>query len=418
VARLPGAPLGLALLTVALAAPLAAGAAGPAAKDDGHPVRLHDRTVATLTATLDGASPSERARAATDALARAFEAGGADAHVVLEGDRAAVWLGDVPVLALGPDDVAAAGARDAAALAGAVAAQVQRSAAEERRRAAASDLVYAASMLVFSGLVAFLLARKVGMLALAAAVRIESGEVRVPAAGIAGVELASATFVRGTLPLAIRLGRVVVYLVAAYAWLLFSASLFEATGPVGERLTRVVATPAAQLASGLADAIPVLILLALGVAVVALVLRAASLHFEAVGRGEVASPWIPRELARPTGALVRAGIVALALVFAPAFLGLRADRGLGGLAWAALLALGLGASPLAAALAVGVAAVYGRTLRPGDEAEVAGRRGRVREVTLLAVTLEDEEGGTVHVPHLATLIHPTRVRRGGGGRPA
>jgi small-conductance mechanosensitive channel len=100
----------------------------------------------------------------------------------------------------------------------------------------------------------------------------------------------------------------------------------------------------------------------------------------------------------------------LALLAAPGLLGL-GEAGVGRLGLAALVALALGATPIAASLLLCVIAVYGRTLRPGDVAEVAGRRGRVVEVTLREVVLEDPDGGVVRVSHLLALLHPTRVER-------
>ncbi|MGC3997586.1 MAG: mechanosensitive ion channel [Anaeromyxobacter sp.] len=87
------------------------------------------------------------------------------------------------------------------------------------------------------------------------------------------------------------------------------------------------------------------------------------------------------------------------------------ERGLGGLGWTVLIALGLGLTPIAATVLLGVLAVYGGALHPGAEVEVGGRRGRVLEVTLREVVLQDEQGGVVRVPHLLTLLHPTRVGR-------
>jgi hypothetical protein len=53
--------------------------------------------------------------------------------------------------------------------------------------------------------------------------------------------------------------------------------------------------------------------------------------------------------------------------------------------------------------------VFGRKLRVGDRAGVGGREGRVTALTMMEVKLEDDEGSAVHVPHLVTLWHPTRV---------
>jgi small-conductance mechanosensitive channel len=158
----------------------------------------------------------------------------------------------------------------------------------------------------------------------------------------------------------------------------------------------------------LARGIPVLAGLAVGALVVGLVVRGARRWFEAIARGEASAGWISREHARATGALVQVAIVVLALLAAPGVLGIR-EGGVGGIGLAALAALALGASPLAASLLLGVIAVYGGALRPGDRAEVGGRRGRVVEVTFREVLLEEQDGALVRVPHLLVLFHPTRV---------
>jgi small-conductance mechanosensitive channel len=407
VPTLPAA-LAAALLVALPLASAANDAPAPAA----HPVKLHGRTVLDVRAPLDGVSAAERARRASEALEAAFAAGARTASVRPAPSGAAVLLGDRPVLTVGPADARAAGLPDPPAAATRAAAEVERTVREEARRAAAQATVFALSMLVFSGLVAFLLARRAGALALAWAERIETGELALPALTAAGVEVTSASFLRGAVPLALRLARFLAWIAAGYAWLLFAATLSERTRPLGARLTRAVIEPAGETLGTVGRSIPLGLALALGVAVLAVVLRAVRLWFDGVARGESTSPWISRANARTTGALVRGALVVLALLAAPGLLGLR-EEGIGRLGLAALLALGLGATPVAATFLLGVVAVYGGTLRPGDVAEVAGRRGRVVEITLREVVLEDEAGGRVHVPHLVALLHPTRVERRG-----
>jgi hypothetical protein len=410
--RAPSAPALAAAVLVLL--PFLAAAATPAASATpdapGQAVKLADRRVAVLEAPLDGVSPAERARRATEAVSAAFAAGARKATVRPAGDHARVLLGDRVVLTLGPADAVAAGLPDAGAAGAAAAASLERAARDEDRRQAAQGAVFALSMLVFSGLVAFLLARRAGALALGWAEAIESGALALPGVTAGGVEVVSAGFVRAAVPLTLRLGRFVVWLAALYAWLLFSATLTERTRALGQRLGDAVLEPAAAALAALARGIPLALAVALAAAVVGVVLRAARLWFEALERGDTTSPWFGREHARTSGVLVRGGVVVLALLVAPGLLGL-GERVLGDVGRAALLALGLGAAPFAASLLLGVVAVYGGALRPGDEAEVGGRRGRVVEVTLREVVLEDAQGALVRVSHLAALLHPTRLER-------
>jgi hypothetical protein len=58
---------------------------------------------------------------------------------------------------------------------------------------------------------------------------------------------------------------------------------------------------------------------------------------------------------------------------------------------------------------LGAIVVFGRRLRIGQRVEIAGRRGRVRELNLLEIRLTGDDGGEVRIPHLLSLWHPLRV---------
>jgi small-conductance mechanosensitive channel len=118
---------------------------------------------------------------------------------------------------------------------------------------------------------------------------------------------------------------------------------------------------------------------------------------------------LPSDLAVPTGMLVRLGIVVAALVLAAPLVTGAQEGSLARAGVVALVSLGLACTPILASAAVGIAVVYGRRVRVGEVAEVGGRTGKVREVSLLEVRLEDDDGCDVRVPHLLGLVHPTRV---------
>jgi hypothetical protein len=50
-------------------------------------------------------------------------------------------------------------------------------------------------------------------------------------------------------------------------------------------------------------------------------------------------------------------------------------------------------------------------MKRGDDVEVGGRKGKVLDVTLLDVRIEDDALAEVSVPHLLGLVHPTRVHK-------
>jgi hypothetical protein len=134
-----------------------------------------------------------------------------------------------------------------------------------------------------------------------------------------------------------------------------------------------------------------------------------ALFFGSVARGETSLPWLPGDLAAPTSILVRAGVVLVALTLAAPLVTGTEEGALGRASAIALIALGLSVTPMLASVALGAAVVFGRRLTVGEYVEVGGRTGVVRSLSLLEVSLEDALGCEVRVPHLASLLHPTRV---------
>jgi hypothetical protein len=138
-------------------------------------------------------------------------------------------------------------------------------------------------------------------------------------------------------------------------------------------------------------------------------IRLVGLFFDGVARGETSLEWLPPDLAPTTSLLIRSAIVVVSLVLGLPFVTGSSEGALTRAGMLTLGAIALAVTPLLASASVGIAIVFGRRLRTGDVVEIGGRSGRVRSLSLLDVRLEDEEGGDVRVPHLLSLIHPTRV---------
>jgi hypothetical protein len=58
---------------------------------------------------------------------------------------------------------------------------------------------------------------------------------------------------------------------------------------------------------------------------------------------------------------------------------------------------------------VGTVVLFGRKLRTGQYIEVGAHRGRIALIGLLELDLEDEQGVEIRIPHLYTLVRPTRI---------
>ncbi|MEO7096908.1 MAG: mechanosensitive ion channel family protein, partial [Polyangiales bacterium] len=332
-----------------------------------------------------------------------------EARVERHGATATLFLGKKAILELDEADAQAAGASSLQAHADDLAAKLQSAIAQEQKRSAIANTVFSFALIVFTALIAFLLLGKVAQLAAKGHDWLDDHPEKIPSLRFGGIELARAGAIEGFLTLGIGIAKRVVQFGVLYAWLIFSLSLFEATKGYTDRLTGLVLGPLSGFVTRIGSALPLAVATAIAIFAISLLVRFTGVFFDGVVRGETTLDWVPQDLAAPIGVIVRLGIVVIGLIVAAPLLtgsdeGVLAHAGL-----ATLVAFGLAATPMLACGIVGSLVVFRRRLRPGDFVELAGRRGRVLEVTLLEVAMEDDSGCAVRVPHLLSLIHPTRV---------
>jgi small-conductance mechanosensitive channel len=389
-------------------APAPAGSASPGASAG--TVRVHDRAVFTIRVPLGGQSAEARARAASQTLERLIEEHEpVDVHAEEHAERIVVFGGTVPIVQLSADDAVADGDESLAVHAAAVAGKVRDALQSERQRKAIAQTVFSVSLFAFSGLIAILLLGKVRELASKLQTWMANHPDRLPALRIQGIDLVRPAAFRGGLSVALSGGAILSQLGIAYGWLLFALSLFESTRTYTERLTGFVLTPLSALIGRVGSALPVLVILTAAILVTWILVRFVGLFFGSIARGETTLGALPRDLAIPTGALVRFGIVVLALLTAAPLITGNDDGALARAGVATLVALGFASAPVLASVVAGIPAIYGRRVRVGDHVEIGGRSGRVAAVSLLEVRLEDDLGCQIRVPHLTSLLAPTRV---------
>jgi hypothetical protein len=262
--------------------------------------------------------------------------------------------------------------------------------------------------MALSGVIALFFARKIRQLADRARAFLEEHPERIPAIRLQSIEVIRPDSLRAILLVATVAGRVLLRLGIAYGWVLITLSLFEPTRGYAERLSGFVFGPLYSLLVRVTGSLPLLVVAAIAAVALAVLVRFIGLFFEGVGSGQTKLDWLPAELAAPTSILVRAAVVIGFLVVAAPLVTGDDDGALVRAGTVVLAALGLATTPMLASAAVGVVVVYGRRIAVGDFAEIGGRAGRVRAVSLFEVELEDDEG-TVRVPHLYTLVQPTRL---------
>lgn len=382
------------------------------AKSEGE-IKVRDKVIFTVRAPRAGRSIAERAKAAQAAidatLAHPEEL--KDVRFEEAQGTAVIYIAKTPVFTLGPEDVEASGEASLTVLAAQVTTRLSDAVTSERKRSAIATTVFNVSLLVFSGLIAFWLLGRASDLAERLRTWMSDNPERLAAIRLGKIELISAGATRGGSSIALTLGYRLTQVAIAYAWLIFSLSLFESTRGYTEKLTGLMLTPLSALATRIGSGLPVVFVAGIAVLAVSVLVRFVGLFFDSVHRGDTKITWLPRDLARPTSVLVRFGVVVIALVLGSPLITGESDGAFSRVGVVALVAVALACTPLLACAAVGAVVVYGRRLKKGELVEFGGRAGRVTDIRLLDVRLEDAGSCDVSVPHLLGLFHPTRVHR-------
>ena len=391
-----------------------AGSTAAAAKAIDGEVRVHEKVVVVLRASRAGVPAQERARvanAALEALIAQPEDQPNDVKVEEAPDTAIIYVGKTPVLTLGPEDVQGSGEANLTVLGAQVSTRLTQAISTEKKRSAIATTVFSFSLLIFSGLLAFLLFNRVSEFAVRLRASIGDHPEKVAALRLGKIEFISAGAARGVVAVGLAFGYRLIQIAIGYGWLIFALSLFEATRGYTERLTGMVVKPLYGLASRVGGALPLVVVASIAVVAVLVLVRFVGLFFDSITRGDTRATWISRDLARPTSVLARFAIVVTALVLGSPLITGENDGVISRVGLVILFSVAIAATPLLASGVVGVMVVFGRRMKRGDEVEVGGRKGKVLDVTLLDVRIEDESLAEVTVPHLLGLIHPTRVHR-------
>ena len=372
--------------------------------------RLGDAPVFTLVVPRGNKTPEVRAREASEALKRAFDADKtAPVSVRRDGDVAIVLVGQSPIVQLTQSDCDAAGESTLDVYAGGIASKVRDALDAEGRRAAIAKSVFSVSLVVFFGLIAFYLIRKLGEFEETARQFVDNRPDRELSIKVQKIEIMRPATLRSSAVMAISLGKWLGQLGIAYAWLVVALSLFEATRNYTQRLTGFVLGPVSQLMERLAGSLPLLVVAGVAALSVFVLVRFVGLFFASVSRGETPLPWLPADLAAPTSVLLRSAIVIAALVFAAPIVTGDANGALARAGGIVLIALGLASTPLLASGIVGITVLFGRRLRLGEFAEVGGTVARIAAINLLEIRLVDVHRSELRVPHLLCLFRPVRV---------
>jgi hypothetical protein len=373
-------------------------------------VLLGDTPVFSLRVPRAERSAEERAVDATRALAETLrEEAGADVRVERRKDAAVVLFGRTPIVHLYEEDALAAGDASLDVHAASVAASLRAAVDSETRRSAVAKSVFSISLVVFLGLVALYLLRKIGEFSQRGRAFVAAHTEGKLAIRIKRIEVVSPATVRNTALVTLSAGRWFAQAGILYTWLVVAFSLFEPTRGYTERLTGFVTHPLSELTRRVAVTLPVLAVLAIAAFAVFVLVRFVELFFLNVERGETSVSWLPADLAGPTSIIVRFAIVLCSLVFLAPLVTGSSEGSLSRVGLIGTAALALSATPLLANALAGSVMLFGRRLKPGLHVEVDGRRGRISAIGLLDLRIEGADRSETRFPHLWTLWRPLTV---------
>lgn len=374
-------------------------------------IQIGERHLCTIRLARGPLSPQARAQRATHVLEQALEDGKpAEVRVAIEGPAAVIYVGAAPLVQLETEDAVAASDASLSVHAEACAASVRDGLRTELRRRAIANLVFSISLIVLSGLLSFLLVGAVSRAAARVTALVEARET-VSALRVGSLELLTPAAVRVTVLTSISVAKPIVQLSIVIGWVLSSLALLPATEALGRRLTGYVLVPLTTLLGRVGAVLPLLVLVAIGTFAVAMLLRFLRVFFESVAQGGIHLGWLPPEKALPASVVARAVAILGALLAAvPLLTGDSAEWGALRIGGAALtLAVVLSMTPAFANIVIGTLALFSGRLQPGSFIELGAHSGRLLEVGLTELRLEDRSGAEVRVPHFVTLYCPLRV---------
>ncbi|MFV3370846.1 mechanosensitive ion channel family protein [Pseudomonas sp. NY15435] len=374
-------------------------AATAAPADAATELKVGNRAIVVLRATLLGESPAVRAHRAKATIEEALQ--GSDALAVSIDpvqDSYLVLLGYSRAFILSPADLDAPGASVRAA-AEQAAANLRLVVAENQEAhslrflltalglAALATLIYGAALRGIAYVRNKLLERLPGVMSR------HSGRLKVGQTPLLGS--------RYLYYLVGRLIWLVYWLLVflfSYQWLSFVLSRFPYTRPWGESLNVHLVNLARYLINGMLDALP-----GLAVALCILIIARAISGFSRHVLQRMARPgnlrWLTEETLQPTTRLTSLAIWLFAIVMAYPYLPGSGTEAFKGLSVLVGLMISLGASSVIGQAASGLILTYSRTLRVGEFVRIGDNEGTVTEVGVFNTTIRTGLGEVLTLPN-------------------
>lgn len=233
---------------------------------------------------------------------------------------------------------------------------------------------------------------------------LERRRERLPALRFRELEIVSNQKVFAALRTALRGATLfaMVLIVVSAALLVFDQ--FPATRGYTEAVLLWIWEPLRNILYGVLHYLPSLFYILVIIAVTRVVLRVLSFIFLQAERGVISlAPWVHRDVARPTGTLIKAFIVVLALFFIAPLIPGTGSRAAQGITIILGLMVSFGSTSTVGNVIAGIVLTYMRPFRLGERVKVGDITGDVVEKTFLYTKLRTIKNEEVIVPSLQAI---------------
>lgn len=191
-----------------------------------------------------------------------------------------------------------------------------------------------------------------------------------------------------------------------YSWLSFVLGSFMATAPLAHELSAWLGGRLAWLGDGIVAAAPGMLTVAIVLLLTRVLVDLLGYFFDAVQQGRLQLPFLHMETVSATRRIVGAVAWALGISLAYPYLPGSSSDAFKGISVLMGLMLTLGSTGLATQVMSGLVVIYARAVRKGDFIEVNGLQGVVTEVAPLATKLINVRNQEVTVPNSVLIAGP------------
>jgi small-conductance mechanosensitive channel len=197
-------------------------------------------------------------------------------------------------------------------------------------------------------------------------------------------------------------------LLLSYQWAAFLFGRFPFTRPWGEKLNVFFVDLVLHILTGIASALPGLVVALVIFWLARVVVRAVNGFFSAVQMGRLGGDWLDRDTAGPTRRLSIMVIWVFAVVIAYPYLPGAETEAFRGISVLLGLMVSLGASSIVAQAASGLILMYTRAFRTGEYVRIGEHEGTIAELGTFTTRLRTGLGEEVILPNAFVIAAATR----------